>query len=159
MVKKKIKKIKDEDLIKDTAQKLFELLGTTATSSVTFDKENDLYLLDVAAGDVSGLLIGKKGETINSIQTIINQIIRQKKGEWVRVVVNVADFREKEKSRMEELAYQTAQRVRETGEPQNLYNLTPAQRRVVHMALSLEKDLQTESVGEGLERYLIVSKK
>lgn len=61
MVKKKIKKIKDEDLIKDTAQKLFELLGTTATSSVTFDKENDLYLLDVAAGDVSGLLIGKRG--------------------------------------------------------------------------------------------------
>lgn len=159
MPKKTSKSSKDEKLVKETADKLFGLLGTSISSSVSYDKENKVYLLDVSAGDEAGLLIGKRGETINSIQVIINQIIRQKKGEWMRVVVNVADFREKEKNRMEDLAIQTAERVRETGEPQNLYNLTPAQRRVVHLALSQEQDVQTESVGEGLERYLVVSKK
>jgi spoIIIJ-associated protein len=149
----------NEKLIKDVASELFKLLGTSSGCSVTFDKENEVYLLNVEAGDEAGLLIGKKGETINSIQIIINQIIRQKKGEWVRVVVNVADFREKEKNRMLDLASQTAARVRETGEPQNLYNLSPSQRRVVHLALAEEKDLHTESIGEGLERYLVVSKK
>ncbi len=149
----------NEQLIKDIATELFRLLGTSSECDVVFDQENDIYLLNVDAKEEAGLLIGKKGETINSIQVVINQIVRQKKGEWIKVVVNVADFREKEQNRMTDLASQTAARVRETGEPQNLYNLTPSQRRVVHLALAEEKDLHTESVGEGLERYLVVSKK
>ncbi len=158
MVKKKINDV-NEQLIDEVATKLFKLLGASVKCSVSFDKENAVYLLNVDAGDEAGLLIGKKGETINAIQIIINQIIRQKKGEWVRVIVDVADFREKENSRMVDLASQTAARVRETGESQNLYNLSPSQRRAVHMALADEKDLHTESVGEGIERYLVVSKK
>ena len=75
------------------------------------------------------------------------------------MVVNIADFREKEETRMIELANQTASRLRETGEAQSLYNLTPAQRRVIHMTLSNQKDIQTESTGEGSERCLVVKKK
>lgn len=146
-------------IIKDVASELLKLLGISPACEVSFDSDNDVYTLNIEAKEEAGLLIGKKGETINAIQIIINQILRQKKGEWVRIVVNVADFREKESSRMVELALQTAARVRETGEPQNLYNLTPSQRRTVHLTLAEEKDLHTESAGEGLERYLIVSKK
>jgi spoIIIJ-associated protein len=146
-------------IIKDVASELLKLLGIDTSCEVLFDSDNDVYALNIDAKEEAGLLIGKKGETINAIQVVVNQILRQKKGEWVRVVVNVADFREKESSRMVELAQQTAARVRETGEPQNLYNLTPSQRRTVHLTLAEEKDLHTESVGEGLERYLIVSKK
>ena len=156
MVKKKTNN-DNEALIENVAVEFFRLLGTSSKCKVSFDKENEIYLLDIDAGEEAGLLIGKKGETINAIQTLINQIIRQRKGEWVRVIVNIADFREKEKSRMTDLAVQTAARVRETGEPQNLYNLTPSQRRAVHLALAEEKDLHTESVGEGVERYLVVS--
>ena len=152
-------KTTNEDIIKEVAGRVFELLEIKAPLNVVFNEKDDVYLLDIDVQDEAGLLIGKRGETINSIQILINQIVRQKKGEWLRVVVNVADFREKEESRMVELAQQTAARVRETGEPQNLYNLTPSQRRVVHTNLSDEKDLHTESVGEGLNRYLIVSLK
>jgi spoIIIJ-associated protein len=158
MAKKKTDDI-NEKLINDTAVGLFKLLGTSSKCGVSFDKDNEVYLLNIEAGEEAGLLIGKKGETINAIQIIINQIIRQKKGEWVRIVVNIADFREKEKNRMLDLAAQTAARVRETGNPENLYNLTPSQRRVVHLTLAEENDLHTESLGEGLERYLVVSKK
>ena len=152
-------KITNEDLIKEVAGRIFELLNIKAPLNVVFNKKDEVYLLDIDVQEEAGLLIGKRGETLNSIQILINQMVRQRKGEWLRVVVNVADFREKEESRMVELAQQTAARVRETGEPQNLYNLTPSQRRVVHTSVSNEKDLHTESVGEGLSRYLIVSLK
>ena len=146
-------------IIKDVSSELLRLLGVNPSCEAVFDSDNNVYSLNIDAKEEAGLLIGKKGETINAIQVVVNQILRQKKGEWVRIVVNVADFREKESNRMVELAQQTAARVRETGEPQNLYNLTPSQRRTVHLTLADEKDLHTESVGEGLERYLIVSKK
>lgn len=159
MVKTKVKKLSNENLIKEVAQKMLELLGISSPCNVTFNEKDDVYLLDIDANENAGLLIGRRGDTINSLQTLINQIVRQKKGEWLRVVVNVADFREKEETRMTELAEQTAARVRETGEPQNLYNLSPSQRRVIHMFLSKEEDIQTESTGEGPERCLIVKKK
>lgn len=155
----KSKNTKDENLVKDTANELLKLIGVEAVCDLTYDEENESYLLDIPAGEEAGLLIGKKGETINAIQIVLNHIVRSRKGDWLRIVVNVADFREKENNRMEDLALQTAARVRETGEPQNLYNLSPAQRRVVHMTLAKETDLQTESEGEGNERYLVVSKK
>ena len=155
----KLTKNNDEKLVKETSEELLKLIGVEVSCGVSYDNENKMYLLDIPAQDEAGLLIGKKGETINSFQVVLNQILRSKKGEWLRVVVNIADFREKEKNRMQELAQQTAVWARETGEPQNLYNLTASQRRTVHMTLSQEEDLQTVSVGEGNERYLIVSKK
>ena len=54
------------------------------------------------------------------------------------------------------MATQTANHVKQTGEEQKLYNLTPTQRRIVHMALSTDKEIETTSEGEGQERYLIV---
>ena len=96
---------------------------------------------------------------LNSIQIILGMMYRQKTGEWKRILVNVADWREKEQVRLENLAEVTAQRVIETGEPQSLYNLTSAQRRIVHLTLSENKRIETESLGEGKDRYLIVNPK
>ena len=60
-------------------------------------------------------------------------------------------------NRLEELADQVAKRAKSSGEPQSLFNLTPAQRRIVHMTLAEDLEIKTESVGEGKERYLLVS--
>ena len=73
--------------------------------------------------------------------------------------MNVADWREKEQGRLQNLAEITAERVKETGESQSLYNLTSAQRRIVHLELSKNKNVETESLGEGKDRYLIVNLK
>ncbi|KKR92111.1 MAG: Single-stranded nucleic acid binding R3H domain protein [Candidatus Daviesbacteria bacterium GW2011_GWB1_41_15] len=116
---------------------------------VEYDKENEAYVVNVDAPDETGLLIGKKGETLASLQVVFGVLLKQKVGEWNRVMVNVGDYREKEEEYLRNLAQSTAQRAKETGEPQSLYNLK-------HMALSEDKDLTTESVGEGEERYLVV---
>jgi len=150
---------KNIESLQKIADKLFTLMSTKATVKVSYDKSNEAYVVDVEAGDETGLLIGKKGETLSSIQTMLGILLKQKTNEWNRVVVNVGDYREKEEDYLKNLATTTAERAKETKEPQSLYNLTPGQRRIVHMTLSEDEGIETESVGEGNERYLVVKAK
>lgn len=148
---------KNIETLKKVSEDLFSLMSVAdAKINVEYDKENEAYIINVDAPDETGLLIGKKGETLASLQVVLGVLLKQKIGEWNRVVVNVGDYREKEEEYLKNLAQATADRAKETGEPQNLYNLKPWQRRIVHMALSEDKDLATESMGEGEERYLVV---
>lgn len=143
--------------IKGLSESLLANMGIE--DAVDVRNEEDIYYVDIKPSDVSGLLIGKQGQTLQSIQTILNSLYKQKTSEWARIVVNVADWKEKEEQRLFDLADQAAQRTIETGEPQHLYNLSAAQRRIVHMALSERTDIQTVSEGEDNERYLVVKQK
>lgn len=134
-------------------------MATKAKVDVSFDKEQDSFIVNIDAGDETGLLIGKKGETLTSIQNILGILLKQQIGEWKRVTVNVGDYREKEEDYLKNLAANALARAKETGEPQNLYNLKAWQRRIVHMYLSEDKDVETESQGEGEERYLVIKPK
>lgn len=145
--------------LSETTKNLLSLMGVGAKAEVSYDKSNETFVVDIEGGDETGLLIGKKGETLDSIQTVLGVILKQETGEWFRVVVNVGDYREKEEDYLKSLAESTAQRAVETGEPQSLYNLKPWQRRIVHMHLAEKADVVSESVGEGEERYLIVKPK
>lgn len=156
---KKTKKVNKVKLVSEIADELLKLMGTKATSKVSEDKDADALVVDIETDEEAGLLIGNRGETLNSIQAVIGMIYRQRTNEWIRIIVNVADWRERQTERLKELALQAAKRAKETGEPQTLYNLSPAQRRIVHLILAEEKDTQTESQGEGRGRYLIVSTK
>jgi len=65
-------------------------------------------------------------------------------------------LREKEKERLEQLALRTAERVKETGRQESLYNLSSSQRRIVHLTLAGQSEVKTESIGEGKDRYLVI---
>jgi spoIIIJ-associated protein len=147
---------KNIETLQELVNELLKLMSTTSTAKVSYDKESDMYVVTIETESETGLLIGKKGETLSSIQTVLGLMFKQKTGEWNRVTVNVGDYREKEEDYLKNLAVSAANRARETGEPQSLYNLNPAQRRIIHMHLAEEKDVVTESVGEGSERYLVV---
>jgi len=71
----------------------------------------------------------------------------------------VGDWRERQEEQLVKMASEVAERAKQTGEPQPLYNLTPAQRRVVHLELEKDSEVTTESTGEGNERYLVVKPK
>lgn len=150
---------KDVTTLDKLATELFSLMSVNASAEVSFDKENDAFVVNVDGGDATGLLIGKKGETLSSIQNILGVLFKQKTGEWKRIILNVGDYREKEEGYLKNLAQTTAQRARETGEAQHLYNLKPWQRRVIHLSLSEETGIETESEGEGEERYLVIKPK
>lgn len=139
---------------------LFDLIGLKSIPEVSEDKENDAYLVTVSGDEETGLLIGSRGRTLSSLQSLLGLMYRQKtEGEWKRIVVNVSDYREKEEERLRQLAHQTAERAKTTGDSQQLYNLNASQRRIVHMTLAEDSDIVTESQGEGADRYLVVSPK
>lgn len=150
---------KEIKFLQDSVEELLKLMGVSASADLAWDKENESYLVHISSEEETGLLIGKKGETLSSIQTILSLMLKQTSGEWKRVVVNVGDYREKEEDYLKSLAESTANRAIETGDPQNMYNLKPWQRRVVHIYLSERSDVQTESQGEGPERFLVVKPK
>lgn len=147
---------KANKIVETKAQELFKLLGIKSEIEVVFDKESNTANINVADGEETGLLIGHHGQTISSLQSIISLMVRQEVGEWVRIIVNIGDYREKQEEHLAKLANETLERARQTGEPQPIYNLTPAQRRIVHMELSKHEDVISESTGEGDERYMIV---
>mgnify|MGYP001593617778 FL=1 len=155
---KKVKKstVNRVKVVEETAKELFSLMGSNALIVVEEDKANEAVLVKVTTEEETGLLIGKHGETVFSIQNVLGMIVQKKLGEWIRVVVDVGDWREKQEQRVKDLAYQIVEKAIETGQPQPIYNLTPSQRRVVHMALADNKDVLTESEGEGEDRYLVV---
>jgi spoIIIJ-associated protein len=148
---------KNLKLIEETTNELLSLMGVEVGCDVGHDDENDSVVINLNSQSQTGLLIGNRGDTLNSLQAILGIIIKNKTGDWQRILVNVSDWREKQKDRLEELADQTAQRALETGEPQHLYNLSPADRRIVHMKLSKNKSVNTESQGEGKDRFLVIT--
>jgi len=145
--------------IEESAIKLLSLMGSKAKVSASSDKESQSVVVNLETDEETGLLIGRQGETLTAIQTILGLIARKNFEEWVRITVNIGDYQEKQETRLKDLALQTAQRAKETKEPQYLYNLTPNQRRIIHLTLSEDKELKTESLGEGKDRYLIVGLK
>lgn len=143
--------------IEKLAKKLLSLMGTQARVEVV--EQKDSVVVNIATEDEAGLLIGRKGETLNSIQSILGIMTHQALGEWIRIVVNLGDWREKQEDYLKNVAREAAEKANETGEDQPIYNLSAAERRIIHVELAENNDVTTESAGEGRERYLIVRPK
>ncbi len=151
-------KVNMNSKIQELTENLLSLAGVAAQVEV-IDTGDNTYQINLITEDETGLLIGFRGENINSIQTVLGMILKGQTGEWYRLIVNVGDYREKQEEKLKELATQSADRAVETKEPQPLYNLNASQRRIVHMFLSSRNDIVTESEGVEPERYLVIKSK
>lgn len=148
------------EILKSSATELLKLMGVNANVEVSFDESNSIFNVNLTSEDSTGLLIGKKGETLASIESILGFIFKSKVGEWFRIAVNIGDYKEKEQEYLKGLARSAANRVVESGKAENIYNLKGWQRRVVHMYLAEEfPQVVSESEGEGDERCLVIKPK
>ena len=107
----------------------------------------------------TGLLIGFHGRTLESFQMILGMIAAKELGTWERVYVNVGDYREKREEALMYMAQRASERAIATGRPVDLAHLSAAERRVIHLTLSGDERVSTESVGEGRDRKLVISPK
>ena len=146
------------DKIKKLTEELLTLAGVTPEVEV-IEIDSTTYEINLKTEDETGLLIGFRGENINAIQTVLGIMLKNATGEWYRLIVNVGDYREKQESKLKELADSCADRAIETKEPQPIYNLNATQRRIVHLHLSERNDVTTESAGVEPERYLVINPK
>lgn len=144
--------------LQKAAEELLSLLGIKGEISIEEDKEDDALRVQIEAEE-AGVLIGHHGETVGALQLILGQIFHQRTGMWRRVLVNVGDWRERREETLRKLAESVARQAKETGEPQSIFDLSAAERRIVHIALSSDPDIETESEGEGRQRHLVVKPK
>lgn len=146
------------EVIDNLTKELFALIGVEVKINVEETEEGN-YEINLETTEETGLLIGFRGENINAIQTVLGIMVKGVTGEWLRLIVNIGDYRQKQEQKLFELADQSASRAIETKEPQPIYNLTAGQRRIIHMYLSKRDDVLTESQGEEPERFLVVKSK
>lgn len=106
-----------------------------------------------------GILIGYHGRSLESFQIILGQLVFKKLGTWVRLTVSVGDYRERREKQLQEMAFSAAERVMQEAQPVYLTQLTPAERRIVHMALQNHDAVMSESEGEGRNRRLVIKPK
>lgn len=148
---------KDTQLVIDAAQGLIDRLEIVGTVDVTTD-ETGAFRVGVATEE-TGLLIGHHGKTLESLQLILGILVSKKLGRWVKVYVNIGDYREKREEALMHMAQHAADRALALGRSVELTRLSPAERRIIHVTLSGDDRVVTESVGEGNDRMLLVKPK
>lgn len=153
----KKKEATKEEVIKGAAEELLQNMDIGAAVLVTPTAE-EVYLVNVETEE-SGLLIGYHGDTLAAYQLVLGQIVTKRVGEWVRIVVEVGDYRAKREEQLKLMAESYAEQVVTTGQPIALPSMPPIERRIVHMALQDHPDVMTESEGEGNFRHLVISLK
>jgi len=105
-------------------------------------------------------VIGRHGETIRAIQKILEVILYKQMGEAVDILVNVNDYREKQKERLETIANEYADKASTTGEEVEIKNLSSYERKLIHEHITANfPELTTYSVGEGRDRRLVIKSK
>jgi spoIIIJ-associated protein len=118
-------------------------------------------VFNIRSGDpgMLGLLIGKRGETLASLQLIVNLIVAKQTGVHERIIVDAEHYRERREDNLRAMAQRIAQQVRRSGRSVMLEAMPPNERRIVHIALKDSDDISTESTGEGDQRRVVVSLK
>ena len=108
-------------------------------------------------GEDSGLLIGRRGQTLAALQFLVNMIIRNEFGEGVRVVLDVEHYRQRRESSLRDMAIKVASRVVQTSRGVTLEPMNAADRRIVHTTLTDHAGVSTESSGMGDDRKVTIS--
>ncbi len=116
---------------------------------------DDPPIIDIQ-GDDAGLLIGRRGETLQALQFVVNMLLSRQQGERTMVMVDVEQYRERRHQNLRLLANRTAKQVAASGTPITLEAMSAADRRIIHMSLTDNGQVATESSGEGLERRVTI---
>lgn len=132
--------------------------ATTATLRSALDPQTGGPVIDIQ-GDDSGLLIGRRGETMRALQFLVNLMVNRHLEEPVRVIVDVESYRQRRHKTIHDMALRVADKVSSSGRAISLEPMPPAERRVVHLALANHPRVTTESMGMGNARKVNISPK
>ena len=139
---------------KKTLQDILRLLEVEATVELKEDSER--ILLNIQ-GDGSGLLIGRKGQTLDAMEYLINKIVHKDAEDKKRIVVDTEDYRFRREDSLVKLAQRLGEKAKRLGRPVTISPMSAHDRRIIHLALEEDKALRTWSTGTGLYRKVIIS--
>jgi spoIIIJ-associated protein len=148
------------DVVKVTSEILESLIAKMGVDAVVNLKSS--YQEDVGGpvfdidGDDSGLLIGRRGETLRYLQFLVGFLASRRLEDRVNLFIDVSGYQERRNQSLANMAQRVAQRVASSGQSVTLEPMPPNERRVVHMALSDFPDVETASIGDGDGRQVVV---
>ncbi len=151
-------KVKDstEDRVKDFLDDVLKAMKLDAEVSVSMKDDNREMDIEIK-GDDMGVLIGKRGQTLDSLQYLASLVCNKGSEEYIRVKVDTENYRERRKETLENLAKNMAFKVKRTKRPVSLEPMNPYERRVIHSALQDDKYVTTHSEGEEPFRHVVVT--
>ena len=149
-------------MVKERADKfltdVFGAMGMEVTINQDFDPADNILSVEVE-GDDMGVLIGKRGQTLDSLQYLVSLVVNKGLNTYVHVKADTENYRERRKKTLENLAKNVASKVKRTRRPQTLEAMNPYERRVIHSALQGDRYVTTYSEGEEPFRHVVVTMK
>ncbi len=137
---------------------VFSSMGMTVEVTCKYNLLDDCFIIDLA-GDRMGILIGKRGQTLDSLQYLTSLVVNKGTSEYIRVKVDTENYRERRKETLENLAKNIAFKVKRTRRPISLEPMNPYERRIIHSALQSDRYVTTHSEGEEPFRKVVVTLK
>ena len=134
---------------------MFGAMNMTVNVDITFDDEENSVNIDLS-GDNMGVLIGKRGQTLDSIQYLTSLVINKNSDKYVRIKLDTENYRRRRKETLESLAKNIAYKVKRSRRPVSLEPMNPYERRIIHSALQSDKFVSTRSEGEEPFRHVVV---
>ncbi len=154
--------VEEEDgvaLAKEMLENLLSLMKLSATVTVTQAEEEEAPAVLDITGDDLGILIGRRGQTLLSLQHLVYLMVSHRLKSRIQVVIDVEGYRQRRQEALTRLALRIAETVQASGEPADLEPMPANERRVIHLALQNHEAVTTESVGEGEARKVTIKKR
>ncbi|MDE6686410.1 MAG: protein jag [Lachnospiraceae bacterium] len=137
---------------------VFTSMGMTVEVTCKYNHLDDCFIIDLA-GDRMGILIGKRGQTLDSLQYLTSLVVNKGTSEYIRVKVDTENYRERRKETLENLAKNIAFKVKRTRRSISLEPMNPYERRIIHSTLQNDRYVTTHSEGEEPFRKVVVTLK
>ena len=155
---KACKKFSVEDSVKEFLASVFSAMNMEVEILVKINEEEKLIDVELKGEDM-GILIGKRGQTLDSLQYLTNLAINKHSENYYKVKVDTEDYRKRRKDTLENLAKNIAYKVKRTKRSVDLEPMNPFERRIIHSALQNDKFVTTHSEGEEPYRHVVVTLK
>lgn len=144
-----------EDVAKDFLKEVFGAMNIAVIIDVKYDEVNASMDIDLS-GDEMGILIGKRGQTLDSLQYLVSLVVNKDVENYIRVKVDTENYRQRRKETLENLAKNISYKVKRTKRPVSLEPMNPYERRIIHSALQNDKYVTTHSEGDEPFRHVVV---
>lgn len=145
-----------EDVAKDFLNGVFEAMNMVVVSEVKYNEEDKTMDIELS-GDEMGVLIGKRGQTLDSLQYLVSLVVNRDMEDYIRVKVDTENYRQRRKETLENLAKNISFKVKRTKRAVSLEPMNPYERRIIHSALQNDKYVMTHSEGNEPFRHVVVT--
>jgi len=145
------------ELLQDIIKEVLSMMGIDY--SATVEEMPDTTFININSDGLDGLLIGRRGETLASIQHVVNRIFTSKTGRHSKVTIDVGGYVKRKHRLLIEKAHKIADRVRKTKKDYDFEPLKAADRRIIHLAVAEFTDVTTYTIGDGLLRKVVITPK